>query len=149
MQIRRYNNDNDYQYRIQTKGGAVMTKHSRQRDAVYQNLCMRTDHPTAEDVYMSLKAEMPALSLATVYRNLALLESENKIIRIGSGGTARYDGNISPHYHVTCLECGGVHDIFMDDDTLCKKAEKHFGGKILSHTVMFTGYCPECSEKLG
>ena len=126
-----------------------MTKHSRQRDAVYQNLCMRTDHPTAEDVYMSLKAEMPALSLATVYRNLAMLESENKIIRIGSGGTARYDGNISPHYHVTCLECGGVHDIFMDDDTLCKKAEKHFGGKILSHTVMFTGYCPECSEKVG
>ena len=149
MQIRRYNNDNDYQYRIQTKGGAVMTKHSRQRDAVYQNLCMRTDHPTAEDVYMSLKAEMPALSLATVYRNLAMLESENKIIRIGSGGTARYDGNISPHYHVTCLECGGVHDIFIDDDTLCKKAEKHFGGKILSHTVMFTGYCPECSEKFG
>ena len=126
-----------------------MTKHSRQRDAVYQNLCMRTDHPTAEDVYMSLKAEMPALSLATVYRNLALLEGENKIIRIGSGGTARYDGNISPHYHITCLKCGAVDDIFMDDDTLCKKASKLYGGKILSHSVMFTGICPGCSEKVG
>lgn len=134
---------------IQTKGGAVMTKHSRQRDAVYQNLCARTDHPTAEDVYMSLKAEMPAISLATVYRNLALLEGENKIIRIGSGGTARYDGNVSPHYHVTCLECGAVDDVFMDDDSLCKKAEKLFKGKILSHTVMFTGYCPLCAEKIG
>lgn len=126
-----------------------MTKHSRQRDAVYQNLCMRTDHPTAEEVYLSLKTEIPALSLATVYRNLAMLEGENKIIRIGSGGTARYDGNISPHYHLTCLECGGVHDIFMDDAGLCDAASKHFGGRILSHSVMFTGYCPDCSEKVG
>ena len=126
-----------------------MTKHSRQRDAVYQNLCMRTDHPTAEELYLSLKTEIPALSLATVYRNLSMLESENKIIRIGSGGTARYDGNVSPHYHLTCLECGSVHDIFMKESDICKAAAKHFSGKILSHTVMFTGYCPECSEKIG
>ena len=126
-----------------------MTKHSKQRDAVYQNLCMRTDHPTAEEIYLSLKAEIPALSLATVYRNLAMLETENKIIRIGSGGTARYDGNISEHYHHTCLECGAVHDIFMGDAGLCKEAIKHFSGTILSHSVMFTGYCPECSEKVG
>lgn len=134
---------------LQRKGGAEMTKHSRQRDAVYQNLCMRTDHPTAEELYLSLKPEMPALSLATVYRNLAMLESENKIIRIGSGGTARYDGNISPHYHITCLECGNVHDIFMNEAELCKEASKHFSGKILSYSVMFTGYCPECTQKIG
>ena len=126
-----------------------MTKHSKQRDAVYQNLCMRTDHPTAEEIYLSLKAEIPALSLATVYRNLAVLETENKIIRIGSGGTARYDGNLSEHYHHTCLECGAVHDIFMGDAGLCKEAIKHFSGTILSHSVMFSGYCPECSGKVG
>lgn len=132
----------------QMKGGTEMTKHSKQRDAVYQNLCMRTDHPTAEEIYLSLKAEIPALSLATVYRNLAMLENESKIIRIGSGGTARYDGNISPHYHHTCIECGAVHDIFMDDAGLCNEAIKHFSGTILSHSVMFTGHCPECSGKV-
>jgi len=125
-----------------------MTKHSKQRDAIYENLCARTDHPTAEEVYFSLKSEMPALSLATVYRNLAQLEADSRIIKIGSGGTARYDGNISPHYHVLCLDCGGVFDIFMTDESLSQKAEKHFDGVILTHSVMFQGYCSECNKHL-
>ena len=123
-----------------------MVKHSKQRDAVYNNLCSRTDHPTAEDVYLSLKSSMPALSLGTVYRNLALLENENKILRFGSGGTARYDGNISPHYHLSCLDCGGVFDIFMDEIDLTETAKKYFEGKVISQSVMFTGYCSECSK---
>lgn len=137
------NNDNDYQFHERRQ---TMVKHSKQRDAVYNNLCSRTDHPTAEDVYLSLKSSMPALSLATVYRNLALLESENKILRFGSGGMARYDGNISPHYHLSCLDCGGVFDIFMDEIDLTETAKKHFAGKVISQTVMFTGYCSECSK---
>ncbi len=123
-----------------------MTKHSKQRDAIFENLRYRTDHPTAEEVYLSLKSEMPALSLATVYRNLSQLENDGKILRIGSGGTARYDGNIAPHYHIMCTECGNVFDIFMNDDSICKKAKKHFDGVILSHTVMFTGYCAGCAK---
>ena len=129
---------------------ATAIKHSRQRDAVYQNLCMRTDHPTAEDVYMSLKAEIPALSLATVYRNLSQLETDGKVIRIGSGGTARYDGNVNLHYHLSCLGCSGVVDIFLDDDCgLTQKAAQSFDGTIISHSVLFTGYCSECSKQLG
>ena len=127
-----------------------MTKHSRQRDAVYQNLCMRTDHPTAEEVYLSLKTEIPALSLATVYRNLSQLEADGKIIRIESGTTKRYDGNINLHYHLTCLDCGGVFDIFLDNDCgLTEKAAGSFDGKIISHSVLFTGYCSSCSKQVG
>ena len=62
-----------------------MQRHSKQRDAVLANLCSRCDHPTAEDIYFSLKSSMPALSLATVYRNLAALESAGKIIRNEAG----------------------------------------------------------------
>ena len=124
-------------------------RHSKQRDAILENLRSRYDHPTAEDLYFSLKPKIPALSLATVYRNLALLESENKIQRFGSGGTARYDGNISPHYHLSCLDCGGVFDIFMDEIDLTQTAKKHFSGKVISQSVMFSGYCPECSKALG
>lgn len=124
-----------------------MIKHSRQRDAIYGNLCLRTDHPTAEEIYLSLKPDIPAISLATVYRNLAQLEADDKIIRIGSGGSARYDGNVSPHYHLSCLGCGGVYDIFMDEGkALCKKASAHFDGIILSHSVIFQGYCHACAD---
>ena len=126
-----------------------MVRHSRQRDAVYANLCQRCDHPTAEDIFLSIKSEYPSISLATVYRNLSQLETDGKIIRIGSGGTARYDGNISPHYHLVCLSCGGVFDIYFNDDGLCKKAAVNFDGKIVSHSVLFKGYCSACSKQVG
>lgn len=127
-----------------------MVRHSKQRDAIFDNLCSRYDHPTAEDIYFSLKPTMPALSLATVYRNLSQLESDGKIIRIESAGTARYDGNINLHYHLSCISCGGVFDVFMDDDCgLCKKASEVFDGKILTHSVLFTGYCSSCSKQAG
>lgn len=125
-----------------------MVKHSRQRDAIMENLCSRFDHPTAEDIYFSLKPEMPALSLATVYRNLAQLESDGKILRIESGTTKRFDGNTNLHYHLSCLGCGGVYDVFMDNDCgLCQKASEVFDGKIVSHSVLFTGYCSSCSKQ--
>ena len=123
---------------------------SRPRIAILGYIREHCTHPTAEEIYLSLKPEMPAISLATVYRNLAQLETDGRIIRVGSGGTARYDGNISPHYHLSCLKCGGVVDIFMDDDCgICEKAAKIFEGTIISHSVLFTGYCSDCSKKLG
>ena len=125
-----------------------MVKHSRQRDAIMENLCSRFDHPTAEDIYFSLKPEMPALSLATVYRNLAQLESDGKILRIESGTTKRFDGNTNLHYHLSCLGCGGVYDVVMDNVCgLCQKATEVFDGKIVSHSVLFTGYCSSCSKQ--
>lgn len=127
-----------------------MVRHSKQRDAIFDNLCSRYDHPTAEDIYFSLKPTMPALSLATVYRNLSQLEGDGKIIRIESAGTARYDGNINLHYHLSCINCGGVFDVFMDNDCgLCKKASEIFDGKIIGHSVLFTGYCSACSKQVG
>ncbi len=135
---------------IVSRKRVVNVRHSRQRDAILDNLCSRCDHPTAEDIYFSLKSEMPALSLATVYRNLSQLEGEGKVLRIDSSGTARYDGNLSNHYHLSCLICGGIFDIFMNGDIgLLNKAQEHFDGKVLSQCVIFSGYCPDCSKQVG
>lgn len=124
-----------------------MTKHSRQRDAIFENLRSRKDHPTAEEIYLSLKPAMPAISLATVYRNLAQLENEGLILRLGSGGSARYDGDTAPHYHLLCLGCGRVFDIpYIDDGGLCEKADRLFDGEVLSTVVTFRGYCARCAE---
>ena len=121
--------------------------HSKQRDAIFENLRSRKDHPTAEEIYLSLKPAMPAISLATVYRNLAQLENEGLILRLGSGGSARYDGDTDPHYHLLCLGCGRVFDIpYIDDGGLCEKAGKLFDGEVLSTVVTFRGYCVRCAE---
>lgn len=108
---------------------------------------MRKDHPTAEVIYLSLKPLLPALSLATVYRNLAMLEDEGRIMRIGSGGTARYDADMSEHQHLLCEKCGKVFDIMMICDGITEKAAELFDGKINSYSVLYKGFCSECLER--
>ncbi|MBQ4267067.1 MAG: transcriptional repressor, partial [Clostridia bacterium] len=66
-------------------------RNSKQRDAVYADLISRYDHPTADEVYFSVKKDLPNISLATVYRNLKLLESEGLILRITTDDSDRYD----------------------------------------------------------
>jgi len=50
---------------------------THQRLAVYEELAGRTDHPSAESLYESLKKSYPSLSLATVYKKLTMYTHEN------------------------------------------------------------------------
>lgn len=88
-----------------------MIKHSKQRDAVLQVLQGTTSHPTAEWIYNELKKDFPNISLATVYRNLKLLLSMNKIICFNVGGTEHYDADCGLHYHFICRNCGVIIDV--------------------------------------
>lgn len=120
-------------------------KHSRQRDAILTELKLRKDHPTAEEIYLSLKAEMPNLSLGTVYRNLNMLADDGVILKICSEGADRFDGNRELHYHFRCLKCGRVSDVEMpvlsEIDSL---AQKYSTGRIESHELVFVGTCEKC-----
>lgn len=119
-------------------------RNSKQRDAVLQNLSERYDHPTAEDIYLSVKKQIPSISLATVYRNLKLLESEGLILKITTGDSDRFDGHTHEHYHFTCNECKRVLDLELEDGTNVNNLAKDFGGTVTNHSLMFFGICPQC-----
>ena len=123
-----------------------MIKHSRQRDAIRQNLMGRYDHPTAETVYMDVKEDFPNVSLGTVYRNLSLLADLGEIQKITTGnGPDRFDGNPKPHCHFQCRQCYNVLDIqFENQEELCTRAGKHFPGIIEGNSIQFYGLCPDC-----
>ncbi len=88
------------------------TRHSPKREAILQCLRSTTCHPSAEWVYSRLKPQIPGLSLATVYRNLARFRAEGAVQVVGCvDGEDRYDGNISPHGHFICRTCGAVIDL--------------------------------------
>ena len=88
------------------------SRHSNQRDKIYEYLCCTEQHPSAEMIYDNLKKSMPSLSLATVYRNLKFLEKEGKIKRvITPGNTERYDYDMSEHAHFICRHCGQVKNL--------------------------------------
>ena len=83
------------------------TKQFRKRNAILACLRGTTAHPSAETLYQMLQQENPDISLATVYRNLALFKSQGLIISVGNvNGVERFDGNTVPHVHFICTDCG-------------------------------------------
>lgn len=125
-----------------------MIKYSRQREAIVQYLSGRTDHPSAESIYQSIRESYPNISLGTVYRNLTLLEENGQLIRIPmDSGSDRFDPNVSPHYHFFCRKCGCLKDVPMTTlDSLNQLAQAHIDGVIESHSLLFKGLCKKCKN---
>ena len=89
-----------------------MIKRSVQRELIRNNLAHRTDHPTADMVYQSIREELPNISLGTVYRNLRFLVDQGDALSLKLGdGKEHFDGNVNPHFHFICTQCGCVDDI--------------------------------------
>lgn len=119
-------------------------RNSKQRDAILLDLSKRYDHPTAEEVYISVKKVIPSVSLATVYRNLKLLESEGVILKITTPDSDRFDGHTHEHYHFTCNDCKKVLDLELSDEIKVNSLPQNFGGIITGHELMFYGLCETC-----
>ncbi len=120
-------------------------KHSRQREAILNELCARYDHPTAEELYFALKASLPNLSLGTVYRNLNKLSEDGTIQKISISGADHFDGNAQNHYHMLCTECRKLFDVnYPVLEDIETKADGFTDGKITSHTITFIGVCNGC-----
>lgn len=143
--IRYYNISNRYYY---CYGGKQMVKYSKQRELIRENLLSRYDHPTADDVYASVKLILPNISLGTVYRNLSFLVEQGEVLSLKLGdGKEHFDGHTEPHYHFICTECGKVEDIFMKELQINKIAQDHFDGIIKGHQTYYYGICPKCNNK--
>ncbi|MDO4816284.1 MAG: transcriptional repressor [Bacillota bacterium] len=122
---------------------------SKKRQAIYDALCATKSHPSAEQLYMELKNQIPDLSLGTVYRNLGVLMQDGLIISVGNvDGQERYDANTAPHAHFICTSCGKVDDADMELPLPGYGAfEEHTGWKLFSHSLSFSGKCCDCLER--
>lgn len=125
-------------------------RHSQQRAAIQAELAARRDHPTAEALYHELKQTWPALSLGTVYRNLAQLCEAGAAQKLSGMGADRFDGNPDPHLHLTCECCGSVTDLDMPVRDVLRepqrRAEECFLGKVTGCALQFTGICQTCLQ---
>ena len=100
-------------------------KYSRQRESIKACLMGRRDHPTADDVYLSIRQEYPNISLGC--------------------GPDRFDADLTPHYHFVCRMCGTVMDLPLKPfPELDQKAQKCCDGAIDSHLICFYGLCRQC-----
>ena len=118
---------------------------SRQRDAIINDLCSRYDHPTAMDLYLSVREKIPNLSLGTLYRNLTQLEENGMVLRIPDGSTDRFDGNVNPHAHFKCLTCGNVYDL-MNFEIESLTFSDEIINKVTNYSLMAFGLCKNCNK---
>ena len=120
-----------------------------QRCAIYMMLTARTDHPTAEDIYRTVKRAYPMISQNTVYYTLSALKEAGLISEVNFGHEhARFDANIDRHHHLVCVSCQEINDLYDETlDRLSMSAEKGRQYTILGHRVEFYGYCKRCQEK--
>lgn len=126
----------------------VKIRYSKQRELILHNLKNRHDHPTAEMIYQDLKTEHPNLSLGTVYRNLNQLYQTNQINRLDIGdSTIRFDGNVNPHMHFICEQCGAIYDIDIDEKIIKKHLQKNHLHHMKTISIQMTGICHHCSTQ--
>ena len=79
------------------------TKQFRKRNAILECLRSTDTHPSADMVHDMLRPDHPDISLATVYRNLALFKKQGLIQSVATvSGIERFDANTNPHVHFIC-----------------------------------------------
>lgn len=122
-------------------------KYSKQRELILSTIVEHPTHPTADEVYTSLKGENPNLSIGTVYRNLNMLSDIGSLLKIKiSNGSDRFDGRTDSHYHMICNKCGKVFDVEL---AMMKNLEKDVfeekGYVITSFDIILRGLCCDCN----
>ena len=109
-------------------------------------------HPTADEVYDMVKARLPRISLATVYRNLDKMADDGDILRLSMPGRKmRFDAKTEDHCHLRCEQCGAVIDLETAEMEKALSMLSNLIGKngIYSFSLELKGLCPSCESERG
>ncbi|HSL57644.1 MAG TPA: Fur family transcriptional regulator [Acidimicrobiales bacterium] len=117
-----------------------------QRQCIFRVLHDAVSHPTAEAVYARASAEMPTISLRTVYQTLNDLTAMGEVGQLDLGtGSSRFDTNLDDHQHLVCDTCGAIRDVVVDFTDI-RLPEHELGGFEVSSTdIVFRGRCDRCA----
>ena len=116
-----------------------------QRQHVYSVLLHKRDHPTAEEVFIRAKHDMPDISMATVYNCLDALVKSGLARQVTlERGAARFCPNMREHCHFYCDSCESVFDIDLPAETGVKLPA---GFKAERYDIAIHGCCPACGSR--
>ena len=123
---------------------APVKRSTRQRSAIQAVIDAAGRPLSPPEVLKVAQAEVPALSLATVYRNLKLLVDAAEIaVVMLPGESARYESpRHAHHHHFQCTLCKRVFDVHGCPGDLAYLAPKGF--TVEDHELTLYGRCDEC-----
>ncbi len=124
-----------------TTGGFRFTP---QREHVYSVLLKKRDHPTAEEVFIRSKRDMPDISMATVYNCLDALVKCGLARQVTvQRGATRFCPNMQEHCHFYCDTCEGVFDVGLPSEPGVLLPR---GFRAERFDLTIHGRCPACSN---
>lgn len=122
-------------------------RNSKQRQLVLEAVKARRDHPSADQIYLDVRARDDKISRGTVYRNLGLLAGEGKISQVRVPAADRYDLRQDCHYHLFCTGCGRVFDAPLPYHPECDaRIAEETGFQVSRHRLVFEGLCSDCAK---
>lgn len=127
----------------------MIQRNTRQRQVILEELKRFRSHPTAAMVYQSVQQILPKVSLGTIYRNLDQLVKAGYIKKLETTGSeARYDGILSEHHHIRCIQCGRIDDVYGVDLQVNSQSDTALEGyQLEGYKLELKGLCPECQLK--
>jgi Fur family peroxide stress response transcriptional regulator len=119
---------------------------THQRQAIYRVLAESHEHPDPETVYRRVRRLIPAISLATVYKNLKTFVTRGLLQEVGSeAGSYRVDANLDRHHHLVCVRCKAVVDFYDERLNRVRATRQNpMNFRILRYQVEALGLCPAC-----
>lgn len=127
-------------------------KFTIQREVILETLYNSDEHLTPEALHKLIQERYPDLKtgIATIYRTLALLESEEIVTSLSFGAQGKkYELGAKEHHdHLICTECGSITE-FVDEaiEKRQRAITEELGFKMTDHSMQIYGICAECQKK--
>ncbi len=121
-----------------------------QRCLIMEVLEANDEHLDAETLYGQAKVLDPNISLATVYRTLAVLKEMGLVEehRLGEEHGHYESVRQEPHYHFTCLGCGRVIEFSTPRVTqIEQELIEREGICVVNAHLHLSGYCAQCQRQ--
>lgn len=126
-----------------------MERTTKQRNAMLEAMKQAQRPLTPQELLAYAQKSVPALGIATVYRNLKLLLQEEHIKRVELPGEAsRYELSQCAHehhHHFLCTTCGRAFDIYGCAQDFAVLAPAGF--EVCEHEITLYGFCDQCKAK--
>lgn len=122
---------------------------THQRQVLYEVMKTMPGHPSPEEVYARVKKRIPAISLATVYKNIHLFVERGVLKEVSMHhGSLRVELNGHRHHHMVCSQCKAITDIEEEDlDFLPTTRQLPGGFQVERYAIDVIGICAACQEE--
>jgi Fe2+ or Zn2+ uptake regulation protein len=123
-------------------------KPSFQRIKILEYLIQEKNHPTVNDIYLSLLDTIPTLSKTTVYNTLNLMIEYGLVHEVlVEENEVRYEFAEHFHGHFKCEQCGRLYDIPLSIEIENITDLQRF--QIKEQHIFFKGICSQCKNSTG